>query len=90
MRFVGCVVVWAAAVNCGPLADDAAGVVWATATAVLADVFVLAAVVLAAVTVWSAALADVVLTSLACGAVTAYFAVEPGGGSAECGCVDVC
>ena len=74
-----------AAVNFGQFVDDAA---------VSADVFVLATdtVALAAVTVWNAVLADVgewpvaaalaaaVLTSLACGAVTACFAVDPGYG----------
>ena len=98
VMFVGCVVEWAAAVNFGEFVDDAAAVVWAAGAAVSADVFVLAAavaaVVLAAVTVWNAVLADVVvlaaaaasaavaLTSLACGALAASFAVDHGHGSA--------
>ena len=52
--FVGCVVVWASAVNFGPFVYDTAAVVWAAAASVSADVFVLAAaatVVLAAETV---------------------------------------
>ena len=87
--FVGCVVVWAAALEFGQFVDAAGAVVWAAA-AVLANVFVLAAV-----TVWNDILADVVespataaasaaavLTSLAYGAVTACFAMEPVCGSA--------
>ena len=93
--FVGCVVISAVAVKFRQFVDAPAAIVWAAA--VSADVFVLAAavpVVLAAVTVWNAILADVVespaaaasaavvLTSLACGGVTACFAVEPVRGSA--------
>ena len=73
--FVGCLVAWAAAVNFGQFVDEAAAVVWTTAAAASADVFVLAAAD-------AVALTAVVLTSRACGAVTACLAVDPGPRSA--------
>ena len=63
--FVGCLVAWAAAANFGQFIEKA---VWA---AVSADVFVLAAAD-------AVALAAAVLTSWACGAVTACLPVDPG------------
>ena len=68
MMFVGCVSLSAAAVYCRQFVDDDDDDDGAVSAA--------AAVVLLAVTVWIAPLAGVVLTSLACGTVTAVELVQ--------------